>query len=267
MHEKSCSIFVSVSLSAIVIAGTICIGVENVLASEQATLTNSESNSVELRLIGGKMFAQFVDRPLSEVLDAIGRQSSFKYVVSQNLRGHRVSGKFAGASLSDALTKILGPFNYIVVSGATGEVRQLFVISVKSNVTGSIASTLFSQLSVFGGKSKVTENTDGESSELPAEKDFISTEVPEEFDLADQERFFFEASDNKVSVPPEFKDLPRSQTLENLETGPESPTVIIRDLPEFEPISNDTGPIAPGLDTVDLPEFKPYYSENGPTVP
>ena len=261
------SVFVFASLTVLIITGAISVSEETVLASEQALPTNIESDPVKLRLAGDKMYGQFVNRPLFEVLDQIDSQSSFKYLASQNLREYRVSGTFDGTSFSDALKKILEPFNYVVVSGTTDEVKQLFVISVKGKAAENAASEFFRQLVVIGVNSKATESSASTSFELPAEEDLISTEVLEEFDLTDGEPFLFEVPYNGTPLPPEFKEPTSSQTPESQKSGPKSTTAIVRDLPDFEPISNNTGPIVPGLNTVDLPEFKRRYSANGPSSP
>ena len=214
------------------------------------------------------MYGQFVNRPLFEVLDQIANQSSFKYLASQKLREHRVSGTFDGTPLSDALKKILKQFNYLFVSGATGEAKQLFVISMKSKARENMANEFFRQLSVVGVNSKTIDNSARSTPlELPAEKDLISTEaVPEEFDFTNGEPFLFEVPDNETSLPPEFKEPTSSPTPESQKTGPKSTAALVRDLPEFEPISNNTGPIVPDVNFVDLPEFKQYYSDNGPAT-
>ena len=268
MFSMSRSILVFASLTAFVIAGGICVGEAIVLASEQTFPSNRESDPIELRLTGGQMYGQFVNRPLFEVLDQIANQSSFKYLASQKLREHRVSGTFDGTPLSDALKKILKQFNYLFVSGATGEAKQLFVISMKSKARENMANEFFRQLSVVGVNSKTIDNSARSTPlELPAEKDLISTEaVPEEFDLTNGEPFLFEVPDNETSLPPEFKESTSSQTPESRKTGPKSTTALVRDLPDFEPISNNTGPIVPGLNIVDLPEFKRHNSDNGPST-
>jgi hypothetical protein len=246
MWGMSWSVVVYLGIVTVFVAGAICVGEENGLALEQALPANSGSEDIELRLAGGKVYGRFVSRPLLEVLGEIGGQSGIEYFASRALLAHQVSGTFHGATVPDALKKVLEPFNYVLVTGETGELTQLFLIGVKS---------------------EVVERTAAESSGLPSNEDPISTEILENFYPADREHFFIDISDSNAPLPPEFEEYASAQPPESQRTGPRDATENVQDLPEFEPFTNNTGPMVPDLNPLDFPEFQPYYSEAGPPIP
>ncbi len=265
---------------ALWVAGALGYVSSNALASDRAATASKGSSSADIRVAKGKLSGKFSNRPLFEVLDAIGSQAGFEYQVDKALLNHPVSGNFKAAPLVDAVRKILEPFNYVIVSKANGEIRRLHIVGFR----GASPASLPAEPRV----PPETRRPALEFSNEPETSKNLHPTIEEQLAaLTVEERLAFEVADEKLGPPPEWLDYfepasehgsadevfssltieqRRSFEIADEKLGP-PPELLEYFEPVPEPGSAETGPpIPPGMIVEDLPQFEPYVSETGPSA-
>ena len=105
---------------------------ERAWASEQGSLNENAPGSLDLRIENGKVTGQFKQWPVSKVLDSLLGPMAIEYHVREGLLDHPVSATLDQVPLNDALKTVLGPFNYLVLTGAGQNIKSLHILGLKS---------------------------------------------------------------------------------------------------------------------------------------
>ena len=223
---------------------TITLGAHADAQPPSSSHSDPGGDSVDLRLVAGKVYGQVENQPLSRVLLVIARQSNLVYRAPDVVLERRVTGKFDGIPLTAVLKRLLAPSSYVLISHPTGEAKELIVMQS----TGD-----FAQYATNHSPDDTSDQNDSES------------EVRDNSEHQRQEDRFLQGLPNPTGNPTEFEELTRSTGTGSRESGPTPEAVRTDPLPPFRPAFSSTGPPEP--ESADLPAFEPRYTEGGPVVP
>ena len=267
-------------------------------ASEQAVPADDRPGTMDLRVAEGKLSGKFDNRPLFEVLEAIGSQAGFEYQGYKEVLSHPMTGNFEGLDLINAVERILEPFNYVMVFKRNGEIRRLHIVSFRGASagtrvppqTGSLTPAFTYEpgpptnfgptmedhlLDLTFEERRLFEVADDELGPPP---ELVQYFEPESAELEPLVAELFDMAGQKLGPPPEFLDYfaPAPAALDpNVSELFEMATQKLGPPPElleyFEPVpepgSEETGPqVPPNVAVYDLPKFEPYVREAGPSA-
>jgi len=103
------------------------------------TMQEQPEGTIAIEMAGDKVSGTLHQAPLKSVLDTLSQLGEFTYRLTEPYAAYTVSRQFHQLTLMDTMKSLLHPFNYILHTTETGQIKEVRIFGLQHKAAGMVA--------------------------------------------------------------------------------------------------------------------------------